>query len=464
VDQISINKGGDGLKIALAHFRVGETDGVSLEMEKWKDVLSRLGHEVVFLAGSEGMSKAYVIPELHYKHPMNEKFVFNAYNKLLDYDSEKEFAEDILAFAKSMETKLTDFIESEGIDLIMPHNILSLGWSLPAGIAFTNALRSTGIACIALHHDFYWQRERYSKPTCPIVQTWLEQLFPPALPNIRHAVTNRISYEELLQRRKLISAIIPNVFDFVLARWMKDDYNESLRRDIGVGEDDIVILQATRVTERKAIELGIDAVASLQSVLRDPKFRSAELYNGKKLTDRTRIIHVLAGMPESSYEYTEQLRMKADDRGVDLRFINGVIDYSRVHTGGRKIYSLWDAYVIADLVTFPSILESWGNQLLEAVFAKKPLLIYEYPVFEKDIDDYGFEFITLGNRHQIEPDGLVSVEVSKVNEAAKRMAELLTDAEQYERVVQHNYRIGETNFSYESLRNLLEPLLEEVSR
>ena len=34
-------------RIALCHFRVGETDGVSLEMGKWRQVLERLGHEVV---------------------------------------------------------------------------------------------------------------------------------------------------------------------------------------------------------------------------------------------------------------------------------------------------------------------------------------------------------------------------------------------------------------------------------
>ena len=450
------------MKIALAHFRIGETDGVSLEMEKWKDVLQQLGHEVVFLAGSEGMTQAYVIPELRYKHPMNEKFVFNAYDKLLDYDSEEEFAEDVLAFARSIETKLLEFIRSEAIDLIIPHNLLSLGWSLPAGIAFGNVLKSTGIACVALHHNFYWERDKYARPTCPIVKEWLGRLFPPDLPNIRHAVTNRIAHAELLRRRNLRSTIIPNVLDFDQPPWTKDDYNESLKRDIGVSEEDIVILQATRVTERKAIELGIEAVAALQNKLASPRFRSAKLYNGKTLTERSKLVHVLAGMPESSYEYTEQLRIKAERLGVDLRFINPIIGHSRLHSNGRKIYSLWDAYVIADFVTFPSIIEGWGNQLLEAVFAKKPLLIYEYPVYETDIRDYGFDFVSLGNRHHIETDGLVSVDARKVDEAADRMAELLTDGGRYDRVVQHNYEIGKAHFSYDSLRILLKPLIEEA--
>lgn len=31
------------MRIALAHFRVGETDGVSLEMDKWKMQLEKWG-------------------------------------------------------------------------------------------------------------------------------------------------------------------------------------------------------------------------------------------------------------------------------------------------------------------------------------------------------------------------------------------------------------------------------------
>lgn len=452
------------MKIALAHFRVGETDGVSLEIEKWKQVLKQMGHEVLLLAGSEGQVRAHVIAELHYKHPMNEKFVYNAYDKMIDYDSEKEFVDDVVAFADIMEQKIIDFITSESIDLLITHNLFSLGWSLPAGIAFANALKVTRIPCMALHHNFYWQRDRYLNPTCPTVMEWLKTLFPPDLPNITHVVTNRLYQAELMQHRQLSSAVIPNVFDFNGKVWGKDDCNASLRRDIGVNEDDIVILQATRVTERKTIELGIDTVAELQVQLASLKQRNATLYNGKTLSDRNRLVYVLAGMPESSYEYTEKLRMKAENLGIDIRFINPLIDQSRSYFNGQRRYSLWDAYVIADFVTFPSVIEGWGNQLLEAVFAQKPLLIYEYPVYEKDIKEFGFDIVSLGNTHGIEANGLASVNSKNVKAAATKMAQLLTDEDAYTQMVQHNFKIGKMNFSYESLHLLLEPLIEEVKR
>jgi len=49
-------------RVALIHFRVGETDGVSLEMDKWRKILKKMGHHTMYIAGSEGTSKATIIP------------------------------------------------------------------------------------------------------------------------------------------------------------------------------------------------------------------------------------------------------------------------------------------------------------------------------------------------------------------------------------------------------------------
>jgi len=44
-----------------------------------------------------------------------------------------------------------------------------------------------------------------------------------------------------------------------------------------------------------------------------------------------------------------------------------------------------DVYQNADLVTFPSRYEGFGNALLESVYAKKPLWVCPYPVYEEEI-------------------------------------------------------------------------------
>nr|WP_144927712.1 glycosyltransferase family 4 protein [Paenibacillus bovis] len=448
------------MKIALAHFRVGETDGVSLEMEKWKLAFETMGHEVVFLAGSEGQTEAYVIDELHYMHPLNNKFVYNAYERLVDYDDEQAFESDMLRFAESIEKKLIAFIKNEKIDVVIPNNILSLGWGLPAAVAFSNAAKKTNIKYLCHHHDFYWEREKYSKPTCAFISEWLTTYFPPLLENVNHVVINKIAKGELEKRRGIASTVVPNVFDFDADTWQVDEYNKDMRESLGLQEDDIVILQATRITERKAIELGIDVVSVIQMQLKEMIGKS--LYNGKTISPETNVVYVLAGLPESSPRYLELLKKKAEDLGVEIRFVNERVDHSRHLENQQKIYSLWDAYVIADLITYPSILEGWGNQLLEGVFAKKPVVIYEYPVYQTDIADRGFTFTSLGGSHTVSQDGLVEVSTDLVEQAGIEAAKVLTDTMLYQTITEHNFKLGKKYYSYNSLQHYLSDVLKPL--
>ena len=48
----------------MVHFRVGELDGVSLEMDKWKSVLEEMGHTVTYLAGTISTATGHIIPEM----------------------------------------------------------------------------------------------------------------------------------------------------------------------------------------------------------------------------------------------------------------------------------------------------------------------------------------------------------------------------------------------------------------
>ena len=42
---------------------------------------------------------------------------------------------------------------------------------------------------------------------------------------------------------------------------------------------------------------------------------------------------------------------------------------------GRKIYTLFDVYPHADLVTYPSHYEGFGNAFLEAIYFGKPVVV-----------------------------------------------------------------------------------------
>ncbi|SHJ84448.1 Glycosyltransferase involved in cell wall bisynthesis [Geosporobacter subterraneus DSM 17957] len=442
------------MNIALCHFRVGETDGVSLEMEKWKIQLEKQGHRVIYIGGNP-YEDTEVIEELYYKNEVNDKIVYNAYTAIFDYD-ETGLKEQVDQMAQNIERKLVEIIQRKNIDVIVPNNIWSLGWGLPAAVGIYNAVQKTGIRAIVHNHDFYWEREKYKNPTTDYVKELLDFYFPPKGENIKNVVINSIAREELKSRKGVEAAIVPNVFDFSSKLWEVDEYNKDFRRVIGVKEEDILILQATRITERKAIELALDTIGKLKEEENMRVLREGKLYHGRSFTGD--IVFVMAGLVECEERYLNLLKKKAEKFNVRLKLVNNIIDSYRYHKDGVKIYSLWDAYVHADFITYPSILEGFGNQFLEGLFAKKPMLVYKYPVYVKDLDSIEFNIVSLGESYKLDEDGLVIVEEDIISRAAREIITYLKDRQYRELRVEENFNKGKRHFSYEALGEILKSL------
>ena len=449
----------DSMNIALCHYRVGETDGVSLEMDKWKKVLENMGHKVYFIAGSTGTSDGYVIPEMNYRFTEDLKIERNAYLKLEDYQDEDELIRAIRKQTLKIEEGLKKFLIENKIDLIVPNNILSLGRSIPTAMAFANVIKELGIRCIGHHHDFYWERDNFSQPTCNFVRKALEEYYPPKVDLISHVVINSIVQKELKMRKNLDSIIIPNVFDFDEKLWEVDNYNKDFREKLGIKDNDILILQATRVTNRKAIELAIDVVGEMQKEENSKILEEAKLYNGQSFKGNSRIVLVLVGMIETADDYIERLKTKAEESNVELLFVNNLIEHSRCVKNDNKIYSLWDTYVFADIITYPSIQEGWGNQFLEGLFAKKPMLVFEYDVYKEDIKRKGFKVISLRDKYELDKYGLAKVDKKIIKRAAGECIKLLIDKDYREKMVEKNLQLGREFFSYESLETKLKMIV-----
>lgn len=449
-------KGGFCVNIALCHYRIGETDGVSLEMEKWKRVLEKMGHTVYFIAGNKGNQDTIVIDELNYQHPEDEKLIKNGYRELNDYKDAKEYREAVLQFSKKIKDQLNKIIDKYDINVLIPNNIWSLGRSISAALAFAEVAEERNIKCLAHHHDFYWEREAYSQPTNQYVNDWLNTLYPPKLPNIEHVVINKIAQEEIKARKGVTATVVPNILDFDMNTWEIDDYNQDFRSSIGIKDNDIFILQATRIAERKAIEIAIDTVAKLND--KKAMLYGQTLYNGQRFDDQSDIILVLAGLVEAEEDYIQQLIDRAQAQHVTLKFINDRIEATRVTKNGEKNYSLWDAYVHADIITYPSILEGWGNQFLEGIYAKKPMVVYEYPVFLTDIQSLGFHYISLGSEFDRLNSGLVSIEDNIIDKAAERTIDYLLESDLRREHMDENYQIASEKLSYDALESIFKEL------
>jgi glycosyltransferase involved in cell wall biosynthesis len=102
---------------------------------------------------------------------------------------------------------------------------------------------------------------------------------------------------------------------------------------------------------------------------------------------------------------------------------------------------LWDVYPHADLVTYPSTYEGFGNALLEAIYFKRLTVVNRYPVYVADIEPLGFEFIEL--------DGFVN------DQAVKTTEELLNAPDRVKIMTDKNYGLAQEHFSLEVLEKKL---------
>ncbi|MCK5585877.1 glycosyl transferase family 1, partial [Candidatus Bipolaricaulota bacterium] len=154
--------------------------------------------------------------------------------------------------------------------------------------------------------------------------------------------------------------------------------------------------------------------------------------------------------------YLARLKRKIDRTGIDARFISEKILSRRKEIDGERRYSLWDSYVFADLVTYPSLFEGWGNQFLEAIRARLPIAVFEYPVYRSDIQCKGFDVISLGNKLEGTDDlGLVTVNEKVLRQATEKSVEVLTDSSRRRAMVERNFDLGKCYYSLESLEEQL---------
>ncbi len=449
--------------IGIFHYQVGRTDGVSLEIDKWKRVLEEMGHRVYLCAGDLGTVEGTLIEEMYHHRPDAKRLNYNTFGELRDYPDDAAYRAELLALADVIERKVREFVEEKGVDFLIPQNVWSVAASPSVAIALARVMRDLQLPALAHNHDFYWERTDLAL-TCATAIELADKYLPPRDPLARHVVINSLAQRELAERKGIESTVVPNVFDFDAPPWQPDDYNQDFRTRIGLGENDVFILQATRIVQRKGIELAVDFVKALDSPERRARLKERGLYDGRSFNDDSRIVLVLAGYARDDVTggYLNRLQQKVERAGIDALFIEDVVSGRRQMRDGQKVYSLWDSYVFADFVTYPSLWEGWGNQFLEALRARLPLMLFEYPVYQADIKDKGFRVVSLGSEIQGRDElGLVQVAPQVVEAAADQAVELLTDARLRQETVEHNFQVGRQHYSLEALRGYLAQLIED---
>ncbi len=457
----------DHLNIGMTHFKTGDTDGVSLEMDKWREVFLSSGHTVYYCCGERPLPEqnCTIIPSLSYLSEESRSLDKGTFDTLESFGSEEAYEETLIAKTETLKKALLLWVDACSLDVLIVENIWSVGLHPSAAIALEEVVIERKLKVLAHHHDFYWERVVPVRLTCKRSMEVADRYLPPHSQGYSHVVINSKAKKSLVERKGIAAKVIPNVFDFSEGPWKKDAFNQEFRQAFGIADSDVLLLQATRVVRRKGIELAVDFAQALQKELNLQ--RGTPLYNGKVFSEKSRVVLVLAGtIVNDRGQYLAQLQEKADRQGVTLLWIGDSIGHTRSEEKGRKTYSLWDAYAHSDMVTYPSYWEGWGNQLLEAVRAKLPVALFPYEIYRSDIAPSGFSMIELGKSESLHWDekGLAMLPQSQIEVAAKRASKVLFDTHARSIMVDSNFMIGQQAFSMESLRLLLEPYMAAWSR
>ena len=433
-------------RVGFVSTRFAGTDGVSLESAKWAAVIEELGESCFWYAGESNRppERSRIVPEASFRHPAIAEItgaVFGASTASAAFsDPETQRVAErglhhkirppaltrrIHELTDHLKTTLYAFVRDFDIDLLIVENALTIPLNIPLGLALTEFIAETGIPTIGHHHDFYRERMRFMVNS---VSDYLNMAFPPALPSIRHVVINSVAAFYVSTRLGVSTTLIPNVMDFEHPPEPPDQYASDVRESLGLAPDELLFLQPTRIVQRKGIEHAIELT--------------------RRLGMKARLVISHASGDEGN-AYQERLKEFAGFLQAPVAFISDIIQDQRgITPDGRKIYRLWDVYAHADLVTYPSSLEGFGNAFLEAIYYRRPVIVNNYSIFEIDIKPKGFKVIDF--------DGFIT------DATLDRVRSVLSDPKRGDEMTEHNYQVARRHYSFALLRRHLQTLIGDL--
>jgi glycosyltransferase involved in cell wall biosynthesis len=413
------------MNIGFVATRIAGLDGVSLEINKWAEVLRRMGHTPYFCAGELGeyAQPGMLVPEFHFRDPEALAIHDEAFS---GFDESRDLYRRIARAAAPLKDSLYQFVDRYRLDWIITQNAQTIPMQIPLGVALRDFIAETHVSTIAHHHDFYWERERFMVNRIPDI---LMTAFPAEGTSLRHGVINSAMKRELYIRRRLQATYIPNVFDFRDPPPLPDDYALTLRQAFQIAPDERLVVQPTRIIRRKNIERAVELVRQL----------------GERDTQHRYTLVVTGYAGDESGTYYDWLMRQVAAAGIRVLFIGDRIVEHRATVGSQRLYTLWDIYPHADIVSYLSSYEGFGNALVETLYFRKPLIVNAFIAYRSDIKPAGVQAIEI--HEDVTPDTVEAV------------LDLLAHPAEIERMAEHNYQVGQEHFSYEVLEQSLRTLV-----
>ncbi|NNC70057.1 MAG: glycosyltransferase family 4 protein, partial [Flavobacteriaceae bacterium] len=328
-----------------------------------------------------------------------------------------EHIEDV---SNTITDKLKKWIFNNKIDVLLSENASALPSHLAMGVAIKKVIQQTGLPIVTHDHDFHWERGKRYSSVHDEVNTLINNTFPLLLPDVRHAVINTFGLETFRGRFNIEATMVPNVMDFERDYAIPNEDNRYFLKNLGVADDEIALLQVTRIVRRKGIETAVSLIDKLQ----DKKVKL--IITGNNNDDNNR---------EYYNEIVDQIH--------DLNLTNQVIFASHMV---RDHKDLSDVYAHGRACTYFSTYEGFGNAFVEAALAKKPIFVNNYkPVFMQDIGNKGFKTVMLEDNEL-------------TDEKVKKMMDIIYNEKLCAEIGEYNFTLGKKYFSFEVLEEKLSEL------
>jgi len=446
------------------HFKLFGTDGVSLQSQELTKALRARGWQVASCASdvpaeAEGLN----IPELSYQSPeavalRRRIFPSGTLPEPPSTSAGELLVEELTRRAEPIRRQVETYVDEHDIRVVHIRNLMSLPYNLPATLAFYNlAVARPDLGFLMQHHDFYWEgpNARNFETPYPEVTGLMDRIMCPPLANARHVLINPIAAESLLTRKGIGGTVIPDGFDFDRDVLTIDAvaFRKRLKILVGddkpVGPDDLVVAMPARVAINKAIELAIQFVAGLES----KRAALEDVADGigsarRRFTADSRIVLLLPQGEDidENRDYLDRLCLYAQQSGVTLAYGGDiVVPDRRYQPGDDDHYPFYSTYQAMDMVCYPPEHEGFGNQAIEAVWAKRPLAVLEYPVFKRFVSEHIPHFISLGDTEHLgrveEFGGLHQLHPDVLDKATDAAIAVLKDHELERTWTNENFRV-----------------------
>ena len=337
------------LRIGLLHYSCPPlVGGVEEILRNHAQVLKRMGQEVSILTGmGEVFTDAFPVrihPLLGSQNPR----IKSVHNECLNgrYSSLKTVVAEILEILQEW---------SRNLDVLIAHNVLHMPFNLPLTLALRRLAFQERVKVVSWAHD-----SPYARPDCPEYlrhPPWISLKLPhPRISYVTISASRKTVFKRFL--KGINWRVIYNGIDPVDFFYLSPE-SARLFEELKFLERDLVVVQPSRITPRKNLELSLEIIHGIKSL-------------------GCNVLFILTG----AYDHHEGRAVKyyhmLEKKIEELELSNNVAILAEYlfsdgsHLVPQRTF-IRDLYLIADLLLMTSRDEGFGLPLLEAGMIKLPI-------------------------------------------------------------------------------------------